>query len=133
MGAEPQGNHELLDQIMVGWNESCESSCAVFDALPFLQKANLTRLVTVDVPAGGTLPVAGIAETLDRHGVKTEITDLVSDSVSAGETLLRVANDHGTDFIIIGAYGHGRLSEMVFGGATRHVLRNLYRLVLMSH
>lgn len=121
------------DQIMVGWNDSRESSRAVFDALPFLQKAKLTRLVTVDVPAGGTLPAAGIAETLDRHGVKTEITDVVSDGMSAGETLLRAANDHGADLIVLGAYGHSRFSEMVFGGATRHIIGNLDRPALMSH
>jgi nucleotide-binding universal stress UspA family protein len=121
------------DQIMVGWNDSRESSRSVFDALPFLQKAELTRLVTVDVPAGGALPAAGIAETLDRHGVKTEITDVVSDGLSVGETLLRAANDHGADLIVLGAYGHSRFSEMVFGGATRHIIRNLDRPVLMSH
>ncbi len=118
---------------MVGWNESRESSRAVFDALPLLQKAKLTRLVTVDVPTGGNLPAAGIAETLDRHGVKTEITDVASDGMSVGETLLRAANDHGADLIVLGAYGHSRFSEMVFGGATRHILRNLDRPVLMSH
>jgi nucleotide-binding universal stress UspA family protein len=121
------------DQIMVGWNDSRESSRAVFDALPFLQKAKLTRLVTVDVPAGGKLPAASIAEALDRHGVKTEITDVVSDGMSVGETLLRAANDHGADLIVLGAYGHSRFSEMVFGGATRHILRNLDRPILMSH
>ena len=121
------------DQIMVGWNDSRESSRAVFDALPFLQKSKLTRLVTVDVPPGGTLPAAAIAETLDRHNVKTEITDVVSDGTSVGETLLRAANDHGADLLVVGAYGHSRFTEMVFGGATRHIVRNLDRPVLMSH
>jgi nucleotide-binding universal stress UspA family protein len=121
------------DQIMVGWNDSRESSRAVFDAMPFLQKAKLTRLVTVDVPVGGTLPAASIAETLDRHGVKTEITDVVSEGASVGETLLRAANDYGADLVVLGAYGHSRFSEMVFGGATRHILRNLERPIFMSH
>ena len=121
------------DQIMVGWDDSRESSRAVFDALPLLQKAKLTRLVTIDVPARGTLPAASIAETLDRHGVKIEITDVVSDGMSVGETLLRAANDHGADLIVLGAYGHSRFSEMIFGGATRHIIRNLDRPVLMSH
>lgn len=121
------------DQIMVGWNDSRESSRAVFDALPFLQKSKLTRLVTIDVPPGGTLPAAAIAQTLDCHNVKTEITDVVSDGTSVGETLLRAANDHGADLLVVGAYGHSRFTEMVFGGATRHILRNLDRPVLMSH
>lgn len=122
-----------IDQVMVGWNDSRESSRAVFDALPLLQKAKLTRLVTIDVPAGGKLPAGSMAETLDRHGVKTEITDVVSNGASVGETLLRAANDYGADLIVLGAYGHSRFSEMVFGGATRDILRKLDRPILMSH
>ena len=125
--------HFKADQILVGWNDSRESSRAVFDAVPFLQKAKLTRLVTVDVPTGGRLPAASIAETLGRHGVKTEITDVVSDGASVGETLLRAANDHGADLIVLGAYGHGRFSEMIFGGVTKHILAKLDRPILMSH
>jgi nucleotide-binding universal stress UspA family protein len=121
------------DQITVGWNDSRESSRAVFDALPFLQKSKLTRLVTVDVAPRGTLPAAGIAETLDRHGVKTEVTNVSSDGMTTGETLLRAANDYGADLLVMGAYGHSRFTEMIFGGATRHIIRSLDRPILMSH
>jgi nucleotide-binding universal stress UspA family protein len=121
------------EQVMAGWNDSREASRAVFDALPFLVKAKQTRLVTVDVAPRGNLPAAGIAETLDRHGIKAVITDVSSDGMSVGETLLRAAKDHGAELLVLGAYGHSRFSEMVFGGATRHVLHHLDLPVLMSH
>ena len=35
--------------------------------------------------------------------------------------------------VVMGCYGHSRLTELVFGGATRHVLSNLDRAVLLSH
>jgi nucleotide-binding universal stress UspA family protein len=121
------------DQIMVGWNDSRESSRAVFDALPFLQKAKLTRIVSVDVAKRGTLPAASIAESLDRHGVKTEVTDITSDGMKTGEALLRAAHDYGVGLLVIGAYGHSRFAEMIFGGATRYIIRKLDLPVLMSH
>jgi nucleotide-binding universal stress UspA family protein len=121
------------NQIMVGWNDSRESARAVFDALPFLKKAKLTRFVSVDVAPRGALPSAGIAEAMDRHGVKSEVTDVTSDGMLVGETLLRAANDYGAGLIVLGAYGHSRFAEMIFGGATRHIIRNLDRPVLMSH
>jgi nucleotide-binding universal stress UspA family protein len=81
----------------------------------------------------GVEPAAEIAETLAHHGVKTEITHVTSDGMNAGETLLRAAKDHGAGLLVMGAYGHGRFTEFVFGGATRHVFRNLTTPVLMSH
>lgn len=122
-----------MDQIMIGWNESRESSRAVFDALPFLKQSKKTRIVSVDVAPRGNLPAVGIAETLDRHKIKIEVTDVSSDGMTTGETLLRAANDYGADMLVLGAYGHSRFSELVFGGVTRHVLRNLDRIALMSH
>jgi nucleotide-binding universal stress UspA family protein len=122
-----------MDQIMIGWIQSRESSRAVFDALPFLKQSKKTRIVSVDVAPRGNLPAAGIAETLDRHKIKTEVINVTSDGMTTGETLLRAANDYGADILVLGAYGHSRFSEMVFGGVTRHVLRNLNRIVLMSH
>jgi nucleotide-binding universal stress UspA family protein len=121
------------DQIMIGWNESRESARAVFDALPLLKHSKMTRIVSVDVAPRGNLPAAGIAETLDRHKIKTEITDVSSDGMTSGEALLRAANDYGADMLVLGAYGHSRFSEFVFGGVTRHVLHNLDRIVVMSH
>jgi nucleotide-binding universal stress UspA family protein len=121
------------DQIIIGWNDSRESSRATFDALPFLQKAKLTRIVNVDVAPRGSMPAAGIAKALDRHGVKAEVTNVSSDGMSIGETLQRSAKDYGAGLLVLGAYGHNRFAELIFGGATRDILRHLELPVLMSH
>lgn len=123
----------MTDQIMIAWNNTRESSRAAFDALPLLQKAKHTRIVTADVAPRRTMPAAAIAEALDRHGVKTEITSVHSDGMTTGETLQRAANDYGAGILVMGAYGHSRFAELIFGGATREVLRHLELPVLMSH
>ena len=129
-----KGKVELkFDDVMLGWNDSRESARATFDALPFMRQAKRTKIVTVDAAPRGTIEGANIAETLDRDGVKCEVLNVTSGGMSTGETLLRAANDHGAGLLVLGAYGHTRLREWVFGGATRSVLRHLDRPILMSH
>jgi nucleotide-binding universal stress UspA family protein len=50
----------------------------------------------------------------------------------AGEVLLAQAAAHGADLLVMGAYGHARLREFVFGGATRDVLRHAPLAVLFG-
>jgi nucleotide-binding universal stress UspA family protein len=121
------------EQILVAWNETRESTRAVFDALPFLQKAKAARIVTIDLASLSNMPGATLAESLDRHGVKAEVTNLSSDSKRVGDMLLRAAHDYGADLVVMGAYGHSRFAEMIFGGATRDMLKKMNRPVLMSH
>ncbi len=128
------GDRKLnFDDVLVGWDNGREASRAVFDALPILQKAKRTRIASIDATAKGSMPGASIAESLDRHGVKVELSNLTSDGQTAGETLLRAASDYGSGLIVLGAYGHNRFTEFIFGGVTRHVVHNLDRPVLMSH
>jgi nucleotide-binding universal stress UspA family protein len=57
----------------------------------------------------------------------------VSPDVDVANTLLSHASDAGTDFIVMGGYGHSRLREFVLGGATRGILASMTVPVLMSH
>jgi nucleotide-binding universal stress UspA family protein len=120
-------------EIMVGWDGGREAARATFDSIALLRTARRVRLVEIDVAPRGVEPAAEIAESLAHHGVKTEITHVTSDGMNAGETLLRAAKDHGAGLLVMGAYGQGRFTEFIFGGATRHVFRNLSVPVLMSH
>ena len=129
-----KGDAEIkFDDVMLGWNDSRESTRAAFDALPFMQRAKRTKIVTVDAAPRGSIEGANIAETLDRDGVKCEVVNVASAGMNVGETLLRAANDYGADLLVIGAYGHTRFTEWVMGGATRHVLLNIDRPVLLAH
>jgi nucleotide-binding universal stress UspA family protein len=129
-----EGKTDLnFDDVMLSWNNSRESARAAFDALAFMQHAKRTKIAIVDASQRGQMEGANIAETLDRDGVKCDIINVVSTGMNVGETLLRSAKEHGSGLLVLGAYGHTRLTEWVFGGATRHVLHNLNLPVLMSH
>jgi nucleotide-binding universal stress UspA family protein len=81
----------------------------------------------------GDLPGVEIAATLARHGVKCETSSTVSSDLDIGDVLLSGLADDGTDLLVMGAWGHSRIRELVFGGATRHILEHMTVPVLMSH
>jgi nucleotide-binding universal stress UspA family protein len=70
---------------------------------------------------------------LARHGVKAEASTTFSGGLSVGDALLARASDLAADLIVMGAYGHSRAREAVFGGATRSLLDTMTVPVLMSH
>jgi len=78
-------------------------------------------------------PSMDIGTHLARHGIKVETKDVHVQDLPIGEILINTANDAGSDLIVMGAYGHSRLNELVFGGATRDILRHMTMPVLMSH
>ncbi len=54
-------------------------------------------------------------------------------SIGVGDLLLSAASDFGADFLVIGAYGHSRIRELVLGGTTRYILQHMTVPVPMSH
>jgi nucleotide-binding universal stress UspA family protein len=126
-----------LDEVVLGWDGGREAARAAFDAIPLLKAAKKVRVVRADPqkdPAlRGSVPGADLAEALARHGVKAETQGFPTEGYDAGQALMRCADDCGAGLIIMGAYGHSRLAEFIFGGATRFVLSRLNRPVLMSH
>lgn len=123
--------------IMVGWNASREAARAVFDALPLLKQADNVHIVWVDprLPSGQSASRAAddIAASLARAGVHCEAVEATAAGGSVGAELLNRARDYGSDLIVMGGYGRTRFREMIFGGATRHVLDDMKVPVLMSH
>ena len=105
--------------------------------MPLLTSAELVTVLTSDPREGpdghGEIPGADIALHLARHGVKTEIERTISAGLPVGEALLSRAADLAADLIVMGAYGHSRVRELLLGGATRSVLRSMTVPVLMSH
>ena len=123
-------------RILVAWNESREAARAVFDAVPFLETASDVRIVTVN-PAHGRrdpeLPGAEIAAALSRHGIRVEAAVAVAPGLRVADELINRATENACDMVVMGGYGHSRLGELVFGGATREMLRQCPVPLLISH
>lgn len=125
------------DRVTVAWSARREATRAVFDAMPFLVGAERVRIVSVNpqdqaTPAGD-IPGAEISATLARHAVKCEAGTAVSREIDVGDVILSGLMDDGADLLVMGAWGHSRMREVVFGGVTRHILEHMTVPVLMSH
>jgi nucleotide-binding universal stress UspA family protein len=128
----------LGTNVVVAWDGSREATRAVHDALPLLQRAEKTTIVTLNglkgEPRGSRIPGADIALVLARHGVKADVVELdAADDVPLGDMLLSHASQLNADLVVMGAYGHSRWQELVMGGATRSMLESMTVPVLMSH
>lgn len=120
-------------RVLVGWNARRESARAAFDAGPILARAESVHLVWIGDEADKPLPGSGLAAALGRHGAKATAEAMAAGDVDVGNLLLSRASDLGADVMVMGAYGHSRMREYVFGGATRTVLQSMTVPVLMSH
>ena len=128
-------------RVLIGWNGSRESARAVFDAMPFLEAAKSVRILAAGQATGalwGSLaddvaPTAGIEAALARQGVRCKVDTVTASRNEVAGVLLAQAKEHACDLIVMGGYGHWRLREIVFGGATRGILEQTTLPVLMSH
>jgi len=92
--------------------------------------------VVIDPPMHGpnrSDPGGLVAQYLSRHGVKTEIDVLSRSMPRVSDVLLRHVTDMDADMVVMGAYGHSRFREAIFGGATRYMLEQATVPVFMAH
>ena len=132
------GTFQTLGQtVLIGWKSGREAARAVNDALPLLQQARSVTVLAINPEDGiggdGDVPAADIALHLARHGVKAAAAHTVAKEIDEGDALLNYADDISADLIVAGAYGHSRLSELVFGGVSRTLLTTMTVPVLLSH
>lgn len=121
---------------MVAWNASREATRAVNDALPLLRLAEKTTCVIIN-PAGeplhGEAPGADIALHLARHGVKADVLRIDAKEPDVTALLLNATADLGADLVVMGCYGHSRMRELLLGGATRGLVKQMTTPVFLSH
>ncbi len=113
-------------RIVVAWDHRPEAARAARAALPLLKGAAEVRLVLVDPSADefrhGEEPGADAATWLARHGAKVTV-DRLPAGQGVAATITRHATDCNADLIVMGAYGHSRLRERIFGGVTSSMLK----------
>lgn len=128
---------EVGRRVLIAWDAGREAARAVSDALPLLQGAEAVEVAAFDPEQAGRRhgqePGADIGLYLARHGVKVTVARQSGAGYEVGGQILSRAADHGADLIVMGAYGHSRVRELVLGGATRTLLEAMTVPVLMSH
>jgi nucleotide-binding universal stress UspA family protein len=131
--APPAPPPQIATNVLIAWNRSTEQARATALAMPLLQKANRVTVLTV---IGGT-EVPGpsakdLIHYLQRNGIAAEPMRVELDGKNTGQAILAAAQSLDCDLLIKGAYTQSRLRQMIFGGATRHVLENTEIPVLFA-
>lgn len=114
-----------------------ESARAAREAMELMESAEEVNVVLVDPSAAparnGEEPGADIATYLARHVVNVTVDRLPSAGRRVEEVLNQHAIDTSADLIVMGAYGHTRLRERIFGGVTKAMIERPIVPVLMVH
>lgn len=124
-------------KILLAWNSTIEASRALREALEMMKDADSVNVVLVDPKASqaanGEEPGSDVATYLARHGIEVIVDRLPSSGREVNEVLVQHAIDTAADLIVMGAYGHSRVRERVFGGVTKAMMEAPVVPLLMVH
>ena len=124
-----------LDRVVVAWKDTREARRAVLDAVPLLKAATSVTVVEIAPQDGLAAARRGLEDVvawLERHGVTAQPLAVAAAGEDADQ-LARFVQEHQTDLMVAGAYGHSRLREWVLGGVTRDLLMSAGCCSPVSH
>lgn len=123
-------------KIVIAWDSDLEASRAVHEGLELIKAADDVHVVLVDPRAtdrgNGEEPGADIAAYLARHGAKVTVDCVPKAGHSVADALRVRASDLSADMLIMGAYGHSRMRERIFGGVTHTIIEEPTLPVFMA-
>jgi nucleotide-binding universal stress UspA family protein len=124
----------LGENVVILWNNSTETARTVAFAMPFLERAKAVEVLSVE---GSAVPGPSgdeLAAMLRRHGIPVTARYIAQRGrMTPGEVFLAEAKKKGADLLVKGAYTQSRLRQMIFGGATRHVIMEADIPVILAH
>jgi len=132
--APPSPPREIATNVLIAWNRSTEQARATAFAMPLLQKADRVTVLTIIQGNEVSGPAAEqLIDYLRRNRIAAELKTVELAGRNTGQTILATADALGCDLLIKGAYTQSRLRQMIFGGATKHVLENAKIPVLLAN
>ncbi|HSR71357.1 MAG TPA: universal stress protein [Kiloniellales bacterium] len=131
--APPEPPEGLGRCALIHWNGSTETARTLAFGLPVLRRFERVVLVAVEGVMVPGPSAAEAATNLRRNGLKVELREIPAEGRNGGEAVLNEAARLGADLVVKGAYTHSRLRQMIFGGATSHILAESTLPVLMAH
>lgn len=124
-----------LDRVLIAWNNDRACTRALCDSIPLLKRARETTILNAPASKSDTAAnsINDVHDFLARHGIASSSHVLEANNTNVGARLFDWARSHEAGMMVMGAYGHSRLREFVFGGATKYAIEHLPLPVLFSH
>jgi nucleotide-binding universal stress UspA family protein len=130
----PTAPKQIATNIMIHWNGSTEQARANAFAMPLLRDAERVTVLTVLGGQGVPGPSANqVVRSLQRNGIAAKGLNVELEGRNTGQAILAAAKAEGCDLLVKGAFTRSRLRQMVFGGATSHIMAHAELPVLMAH
>lgn len=121
------------NSVAIAWNGSVEAAKAVASAMPFIMRAKSVTAISVVEEGGQDHNLDGLVDYLRWHGVRAKGNAVKSRGGDVGKAVSSAASRAKADLLVMGAYTHSRMREMILGGVTDHVLHNARISVLLAH
>lgn len=123
---------QIGSRIVVAWNGSIEATRAVVATMPMMQQAEAVFVLAVDDPAD-KFDASGLATTLQMNDIAATAIKAESGKADVTATLASEAKKVSADLIVIGAYSHSRLRQIVFGGVTNDIQKHPQIATLLAN
>jgi nucleotide-binding universal stress UspA family protein len=127
----PEGDQASLrpKRIMLGWNNKIEAIRAVRESMDMLMAAEAVDVAVVDPTSPYAdhdgEPGAELATFLARHGVNVTVDQIPSGGRPVEDVLNQRALEVSADMLVLGAYGHARWRQRIFGGVTSSMMKGV--------
>lgn len=126
-----------IERIFVAWDSSAAAAKAVHVALPYLRVADNVTIGCFDPDTSQTKdggdPGTDVATWLSHHGCNVTLSQFPSGGREIAQSILDRANEQGSDLIVLGAYGHSRIVQAMFGGTTQTMIDQTQQQILLAH
>ena len=127
---------DVTAPILVAWNGSAEACLALRQSAPLLAMSDAVYLASVEEKSDKgrfDFPPTDGGRYLSRHGIEAELVSLPRGEAKVSDTLFSAAQMRDCGMMVMGAYGHSRLAELLLGGVTRRMLTDPQLPILMAH
>jgi nucleotide-binding universal stress UspA family protein len=123
--------------IAIAWKSTAEAAHAVSAAMPILAQAHRVVVLIANEDDAAALDCLdctdSVVQQLRWHGISAHARYVIPAGRTAAVALRDTSREVGADLMVMGAYGHGRLAAIVFGGVTHEMLKGGDIAVLMCH
>ncbi len=131
----PAGNTEadFGKHIALAWDGGTRSVHALSTAMPLLRNAKRISILTAKEDKQKGPHADELQLYLAMHNITGTHVNIKNTGISVGKALLSEAANQGADMMVMGAFTHSRIRQIVMGGATNYVLGHATMPIFMMH